>query len=447
MAISNSSKFKVFYCQSALPTTELQVGGLYVWNGAIYLATSATTTEKLDGLKAGASNPSSGMIAGEYFFNTTDKVLYYYNGSAWVGAQATALSQDVSFTLGTGVTGSGTLSAGATSVTIGVSAIDPTYITAGALANGMTATTQTAGDNSTKIATTAYVDDAISTAAVAVMHYKGTVADATALAAVVDPVVGDVYNLASDGSNWAYSATAPTAGTEGVDFITVTDGYWDKLGSTLDTSVFATLAGDNVFTGDNTFSETTTFSQDIDVTGDVGAATLTISGNGTVGGTLDVTGDLSADDISGVSITTSGNGSIGGTLGVTGATTLSDSLTVSGATTLSSTLGVTGASTFTGAITANGDADFNDDVTIDGGATGEGNGKTFQIGQYVETTYSGPVNFDGAADFDGAVDLGSAAVAATQSAGDNSTKVATTAYVDSAITAGLTWNVIGAVEP
>ena len=437
MAISNSSKFKVFYCQSALPTEALQVGGLYVWNGAIYLATSATTTERLDGLKAGATLPESGMIAGEYFFNTTDKVLYYYNGTAWVGAQATALSQDVSFTIGTGATGSGTLSAGATSVTIGISAVDPTYITAGALANGMTATTQNAGDNSTKIATTAYVDDAISTAAVAVMHYKGTVADAAALAAVASPAVGDVYNLGSDGSNWAFSTTAPSAGSEGVDYITVTGGYWDKLGSTLDTSVFATLAGDNVFTGDNTFSENTTFSQDIDVVGDVGAATLTISGNGTVGGTLDVTGDLTADDISGASITTTGNGSIGGTLGVTGAATLASDLSVGGNATVTGTLGVTGATTLT-SVTASGAADFNGAVSIDGGAAnveeGDDNHVAFTVGPNVDTTYSGDVAFGGTT------------TAVTPAANDDSTKVATTEWVndavDAAITAGLTWTVL-----
>ncbi len=61
MAISSSSKFKVFYCSTGLPTQEAQinVGGLYVYNDAIYLckdyANSTATWEKLDGLdKEGA---------------------------------------------------------------------------------------------------------------------------------------------------------------------------------------------------------------------------------------------------------------------------------------------------------------------------------------------------------------------------------------------------------
>lgn len=44
----------------------------------------------------------------------------------------------------------------------------------------------------------------------AAYHYKGTVADLTALNAVANPEVGDVYNVGSDldGGNYAYNGTS-----------------------------------------------------------------------------------------------------------------------------------------------------------------------------------------------------------------------------------------------
>lgn len=65
---------------------------------------------------------------------------------------------------------------------------------------------------------------------------------------------------------------------------------------------------------------------------EIGATTLTVAGNGTVAGTLGVTG----------AVTMAAAATVGTTLGVTGATTLS------------STLAVTGASTLTGQLNANG---------------------------------------------------------------------------------------------
>jgi hypothetical protein len=74
---------------------------------------------------------------------------------------------------------------------------------------------------------------------------------------------------------------------------------------------------------------------------------LTVSGNGSFGGTLTVTGmttlngGLTMDTNKFTVADTSGNTSIGGTLGVTGATTLSSTLGVSGAVTASDSLAVT----------------------------------------------------------------------------------------------------------
>ena len=568
MAISSSSKFKVFYCSTGLPTQEdkINVGGLYVYNDAIYLckdyADSKATWEKLDGLPQGAENPASG-VAGEYFFNTGDKVLYYWDGTAWTGAQAKALSQQVSFTITDGAQenpvtiATGSMAAGSTQATLTVSGVPAAKITAGALANGMTATTQTAGDNTTKIATTAFVKTALDNAAVNVMHYKGTVATPSALpnaSADPAPIVGDVYNISADGSNWAYSSATnytPSA-TAGNDYLPIKNaqqeivGYWEKLGSTLDTSNFALRTGDNDFDGTNTFTGNVTLigtDSDLTVGGELGVtgastlgtvqagattvgtsgtnANLTVNGNASVTGTLDVdgaatlasatieggatvgttlgvtgnttvggtlgvtqattlsstlsvgstsalagnvtigatgagngadltvngaitaTGDISGDDITGATIGTTGDATIGGDANVTGdisgaslsvtGDVGSATLTISGNGTVGGTLGVTNKTTLA-AVDVNGDADFNDDVSIDGGTSGENNGKTFTVGQFVSSSFAGPVAFSGTT------------TAVTPAANDDSTKVATTAWVndavDAAITAGLTWTVL-----
>ena len=55
------------------------------------------------------------------------------------------------------------------------------------------------------------------------MHYKGTVADMTALEAVSNPEVGDVYNVTATGDNYAWSGTA-----------------WDKLAGVVDLSAYKT---------------------------------------------------------------------------------------------------------------------------------------------------------------------------------------------------------------
>ena len=57
------------------------------------------------------------------------------------------------------------------------------------------------------------------------MHYKGTVADMAALEAVVDPEVGDVYNVTASGDNYAFDGT-----------------NWDKLAGVIDLSAYKTDA-------------------------------------------------------------------------------------------------------------------------------------------------------------------------------------------------------------
>jgi hypothetical protein len=71
---------------------------------------------------------------------------------------------------------------------------------------------------------------------------------------------------------------------------------------------------------------------------------LDVTGNETVGGTLDVTG---ASTLTG-NLDVTGNETVGGTLYVTGASTLTGNLDVTGNETVGGTLDVTGASTLTG---------------------------------------------------------------------------------------------------
>ena len=115
-----------------------------------------------------SSAPSSNNDAGDLYFDTSSNELRVYNGSAWQGG-VTATGN----LAGTGAntfTGDQTVNANivvsGTVDGVDVAALktakDSLSTTNGALVNGVTATTQSAGDASTKVATTAYTDTAIS---------------------------------------------------------------------------------------------------------------------------------------------------------------------------------------------------------------------------------------------------------------------------------------------
>ena len=120
-----------------------------------------------------SSDPASNNDEGDLYFNTTSNELRVYNGSTWQGG-VTASGNLAG--LGTNTfTGLQTLQAGA-AVTGNISCtgtVDGVDIatrdtlfggltsSSGVLSNGVTATTQSASDNTTKIATTAYVTTAV----------------------------------------------------------------------------------------------------------------------------------------------------------------------------------------------------------------------------------------------------------------------------------------------
>ena len=110
-----------------------------------------------------SSDPGSNNDEGDLYFNTTSNELRVYNGSSWQGG-VTATGNLAGLGANT-FTGAQTFASGQTFDGRDVSAdgakLDAITTSSGAILNGVTATTQSASDNSTKIATTAYTDTAI----------------------------------------------------------------------------------------------------------------------------------------------------------------------------------------------------------------------------------------------------------------------------------------------
>lgn len=99
---------------------------------------------------SGASGAPSSLENAELAFNEVDNTLYYGKGTAGAGGTATTVEA---------IAGPGAYTTLSTNQTI---TGNKTFSGTVALGSSATATTQSAGDNSTKVATTAYVDGAIS---------------------------------------------------------------------------------------------------------------------------------------------------------------------------------------------------------------------------------------------------------------------------------------------
>lgn len=113
-----------------------------------------------------------------------------------------------------------------------------------ALTGTPTAPTANFGDDSTTIATTAFVQDAcdaISQSLAAAFKFKGVVATLADLEAIVDPDNGDVYQVTNPGTGKTNAEYAYTGASTG----------WVELGTEVDLSVYAPLASP-AFTGDPT---------------------------------------------------------------------------------------------------------------------------------------------------------------------------------------------------
>ena len=181
-----------------------------------------------------SSNPSTSLDVGDLYFNTSQNELRVYNGSAWQG----------------GVTATGSLAGLAANTFTDNQTINGNIIVSGTvdgidvagqntlmrsvvastanLNNGVTATTQSASDNSTKVATTAYVTTAVSNL---VDSAPGTLNTLNELAAAL----GDDANYATTTAN-SIATKAPLASPTFTG--TVTAGTIDGANLTLD---FGTL--------------------------------------------------------------------------------------------------------------------------------------------------------------------------------------------------------------
>jgi hypothetical protein len=171
----------------------------------------------------------------------------------------------------------------------------------------------------------------------------------------------DRIRILGTGANAGFvgiNTTAPTA------MLDVNGGLRVRADSALNGALV--VGGATTLNGSLAVGGTSIFTGLVAANGGINTTALTASGNGSFGGTLNVTGASTLGTLS------AGNTSISGTLGVNGATTLNSSLAVSGATTVST-------------LTASGN------VTLNGGTA---NGVAYLNGSRVLTT-GGALTFNG----------------------------------------------------
>ena len=289
MAINSSTEFKVvMVTASALPTTK-EEGAIYVWKNGLYLGTSASAVSMLGQVENVASIQTvTNPVAERYYVDTTDAILYRWTGSTWqaIGGSSSGSLTAQNFSISGKATAAAVAFDGTAAVELAVTALDASGLS-GAIPATVTATTQAASDNSTKLATTAYVNAAVSTSIASVYRVKGSVDQVASDAShtgLDDPYAntensgsytateGDVWNVTATGDNYVWVAGSP--------------GTWDKLSGTVDLTNYVTL--DSV----QTISGAKTFSSDIigSVTGNAATATalattraINISGDGITG--------------------------------------------------------------------------------------------------------------------------------------------------------------------
>jgi hypothetical protein len=255
-----------------------------------------------------------------------------------------------------------TTAAGAQTLTIGLPATINVNVTGdltgnvtatSVLVDGVIATTQTIGDNSTKVATTAYVDAAITAEDLDIAGDSGTGAiDLDSQVLTVAGTANEVETSASGqtitvglpsnvtiGNDLTVTTNATVGGTLGVTGATGVDGNFDvatnkftvqaatgntAVAGTLDATGLASLDGgidvDGAFTVADTSGNIST-SGTLGVTGTSTLGVINASGLASLDAGIDVDGVFTVAD-------TTGNVSTTGTLAVTGITTLTDDLAV-----------------------------------------------------------------------------------------------------------------------
>jgi len=369
---------------------------------------------------SGDSGAPSTLENAELAFNEVDDVLYYGEGTGGAGGAATTILA---------IGGSGAFATLTSSQTISG---NKTFSGTVALGSSATAATQTAGDNSTSVATTAYVDGAIvaanysfdvagdgGTAQTIDDEQTLTIAGGTGLtttAGATDTITIDLDDTAVTAGSYGSSTAIPTftvdaqgrltaAGTASVaTTLSITDdsANSDTVDLLNDTLTFSEGEGIDVTVSDNTVTvsaeDATTTNKGVasfatadftvttgavsiknvnlatQTTGDyvaslVAGTGVTLSNNSGENATPTIAIGQAVEtnsDVNFATVTTTGNGSVGGNLTVTGDLTVNGTTTTVNSTTitvddknieLGSTASPTDASADGGGITLKGDTD------------------------------------------------------------------------------------------
>ena len=302
----------------------------------------------------------------------------------------------------------------------------------GTIASTVTGTTQSQDDNSTKMATTAYVDTAVSEIpAGSDTTYDLTTLPSGSTGLRLDPSTGSNDDITFTGtggltitrnSSTQLTFNAPAASS------TPTLAQVTTAGSTTTNAITV-----GTITNNGSISTTTsaTVGTTLTVLGNSSLVSLDVGGGfGSTGATISATGTISANgDIS------TSDGSDTSTLSETGLTLSRSNSYIQSNADNSDTLNIGQSSVRWGHVKVDG-ADF---AVLNGGT------ERFKIDSSGDATFAGTIDTGAnsitttgtvnAGTFSGDLNgtINTATTAATQSQGNNSTKVATTAYVDTAV--------------
>ena len=325
---------------------------------------------------AGAAGAPSTLANAELAFNEADETLYYGTGTGGAGGLASQVIAIAGQGAYVGLSGTQTITG------------NKTFSGTLALGGSATATTQTAGNNSTSVATTAYVDSAIVAATYTFTVDADSGADLTISDADTLRIIG--------GTGLTSTASATDTLTLDLDNTAVTAGSYGSASAiptfTVDAQGRLTAAG--------TASISTSFTVDADSGSD-----LTISGGDTftiVGGT-GLTSVASATDTLTLNLdnTAVTPGSYGGAASVGSFTVDAQGrLTAASSTTIEIALGTNTSGSYVATITGG------TGVTSSAATTGEGTTHSLSIGQDVATsasvTFAGLTLNSGSMVFEGA---------------------------------------------
>ena len=168
---------------------------------------------------------------------------------------------------------------------------------------------------------------------------------------------GSSANMTADGFISGISVINTTSVAVGANVIANSSAFFvgNSTVNTVVSSVTVTTDGTLDVLGVSTLRD------DVDITGEVNAASAAIVGSATIGTTLGVTGAATFSN----TIAVTNTGTFSNTLSVTGAATFSNTIAVTNTGTFSNTLNVTGATTLSNTLSVAGNTTFKTDYVID----------------------------------------------------------------------------------